>query len=105
MGTYLAFMAKISGAGVDVVEGVTAPPPSIAIDNSIAVHGSHGVMIGGQGNVQNVILDVERLNSFIDSSGANVTEREEAKGLLRRLAENPLVKGAIEFWAKSHFGT
>lgn len=101
---YLAVLAKITAFGVDVIEGGKPAPIAITIDNSIAVHGSQGVMIGGQGNIQNVTLDVERLNSFIDSSGATVTEKEEAKGLLKQLVENPLVKGALEWFIKFKTG-
>jgi hypothetical protein len=101
---YLAYMAEITSRGSDVVEGVSPPPTSITIDNRIAIHGSQGVQIGGQGNVLNVTLDVERLNSFIDSSDATVHEKEEAKGLLKRLSENPLVKGAFEWLLKSYTG-
>jgi hypothetical protein len=101
---YLAYMAEITSRGSDVVEGVSPPPTSITIDNSIAVHGSQAVQIGGHGNIQNVTLDVERLNSFVDSSGASVHEKEEAKSLLKRIAENPLVKGAIDLFIKSHTG-
>jgi hypothetical protein len=101
---YMVIFAKITSFGVDVIEGTTKPPIAISIDNSVTVHGSHGVQIGGQGNVQNVTLDVERLNTFIDSSSASITEKEEAKGLLKRLAENPLVKGAIDWFVKIHTG-
>ncbi|WP_316162858.1 hypothetical protein [Bradyrhizobium sp. SZCCHNRI20481] len=101
---YTVIMASISSFGVDVVEGATQPPIAITIDASVNVHGSQGVQVGGQGNVLNVTLDVERLNSFIDSSGASVHDKEEAKGLLKRLAENPLVKGAFEWLLKSYTG-
>lgn len=101
---YTVIMASISSFGVDVVEGGAQPPIAITIDASVNVHGSQGVQIGGQGNILNVSLDVERLNSFIDSSGASVHEKWEAKGILKRLAENPLVKTAIEWLIKTHTG-
>jgi hypothetical protein len=99
---YVVIMAMISSFGVDVVEGGAKPPIAITIDASVNVHGSQAVQIGGQGNIQNVTLDVERLNTFIDSANASITEKEEAKGLLKRLAENPLVKGAIDWFMKAH---
>jgi hypothetical protein len=101
---YLVIMAKITAFGVDVIEGDAQPPMAININASVNVHGSQGVQIGGQGNTLNVTLDVERLNSFINSSGASVHEKEEAKGILKKMFENPLVKGAIDWAIKSYTG-
>jgi hypothetical protein len=93
--SYLAFMARITAFGVDVIEGVLKPPIAISIDSSINVHGSQNIQIGGQGNVQSLTMDIEKMNSFVDSSGASVVEKEEAKSLLRKLSENKLVQIAI----------
>ena len=49
-------------------------------------------------------MDIDRLNSLIDSADASVKEKEEAKSLLKKLVENPLVKAAVEWWAKVHTG-
>lgn len=49
-------------------------------------------MVGGQGNVQNFTMDVEKMNSIVDSSDASITEKEEAKSLLKQLSESKLVQ-------------
>ena len=98
MGTIIAYMARIAADGVDVIEGSKASPIAITLDNRISVHGSQGVQIGGQGNVQNVTMDIEKLNSIIDSSDASQTEKEELKSLLKKLSENRLVQTAFKWW-------
>jgi hypothetical protein len=102
--SYLAFMTRITAFGVDVIEGVSKPPIEISIDSSINVHGSQNVQIGGQGNVQSLTMDIEKMNSFVDSSGASVVEKEEAKSLLRKLSENKLVQMAIGALIKAKTG-
>jgi hypothetical protein len=101
---YLALMARIAASGVDVIEGNIQPPISITVDSSINVHGSQGVQIGGQGNVQNLTMDVHKLMNVVDQGTGTIQEKEEAKSLLKKLFENPLVKGAIDWWVKSHTG-
>jgi hypothetical protein len=66
------------------------PPMAYAIDASVHVQGSQGVIVGNN-NVQNVTLILERLNNFIDSAVASTQEKEKAKGLLSAALENPLV--------------
>lgn len=100
---YLVIHARITGHGTDVIEGRAIPPRAITLDASINIHGSQGVQVGGQGNTQNVSLNLDRLNNYIDSSNASTVEKEQAKGLLKQVWENPLVKGAFE-WGLKHFG-
>ena len=101
---YPSGLAIINADGIDVVEGTARSPISITLDNSVNVHGSQGVQVGGQGNVQNVTLDVGKLINAIDGGSGTIQEKEEAKSLLKRVIDNPLVKGALEWWAKSHTG-
>jgi hypothetical protein len=101
---YRSGYGAISAYGVDVVEGNQAPPISITVDSSVNVHGSQGVQIGGQGNVQTVTLDVEKLINAVDGGHGTMQEKAEAKSLLKKLTENPIVKGALDFWVKSHTG-
>jgi hypothetical protein len=100
---YRAGHGSITAFGVDVVEGNVRPPIAVTIDNSISVSGSHGVQIGGHGNQQTVTLDVEKMISMVDSAGGTVTEKEEAKSLLKKLGENKIVQRVIgrvfEFWS------
>jgi hypothetical protein len=103
-GHYMTYMARIKAGGVDVIEGTANPAISISVDNSVSVHGSQGVQIGGQGNVQTVTMDVGHLLNAVDGGAGTQQEKEEAKSLLKKITENPLVKAAFELWAKSHFG-
>jgi hypothetical protein len=98
MGRYLAFMARITAFGVDVVEGNTVPPISVTIDSSITVQGSQGVQIGGQGNTQTVTMDVEKLINAVDGSNASETEKAEAKSLLHKIGESKLVQEVLRKW-------
>jgi hypothetical protein len=94
--------AMITGHGSDVIEGTAQSSITVTVDNSVNVQGSQGVQIGGQGNTQNVSLDVAKLINAIDSGTGTIQEKEEAKSLLRKLADNPLVKGVLDWWLKSH---
>jgi hypothetical protein len=94
------FIARITSAGVDVVEGTVEAPPTITImDNSIKVQGSIGVQIG-QGNTQTLTMDTEKLIVAVDNAQASLTEKEEAKSLLRKIAENKLVQTVITSWLR-----
>ena len=95
---------RISAYGVDVVEETSASPIAVSIDNSVTVHGSQGVQIGGQGNTQTIEMDIGKLINAIDGGSGTMQEKEEAKSVLKAAIENPIVKGAIELWAKLHTG-
>ncbi|UGA46349.1 hypothetical protein HU230_0010050 [Bradyrhizobium quebecense] len=95
--------ARISAEGIDVVEGNTVPPISITFDNSISVRASQNVQIG-QGNTQTVTMEISKLINAIDGGVGSLQEKEEAKSLLKKVVDNPLVKATIEWWAKSHAG-
>jgi len=83
---------KISAFGVDVIEGHAKPPISITLDHSrhITVHGSSNVQIGNA-NIQDVSIQIEKIIAAIDSSPASETEKAEAKSLLKKFLEHPLV--------------
>ena len=55
----------------------------------INIHGGH-VQIGNH-NRQEITTSIETLNNLINSSQATTEQKEEAKGLLRKLAEHPLI--------------
>ena len=67
----------------------------MTIDSSINVSASQGVQIGGAGNVQNVSIDIEKMMSMIDSASGTITEKEEAKSLLKILVENKIIRGVL----------
>ena len=94
---YLLFMAKIKASGADVIEGKSKSPISITVDNSVKVHGSQGVQIGGQGNVQSITMDVGKLMNAVEAGTGTMQEKEEAKSLLKKVLENPLAKAALDW--------
>jgi hypothetical protein len=93
------FQTRITGLGVDVIEQATKSPIPIVIpikiDQSVRVHGSQNVQIGGQGNTQTVTMDFDKLNNIVESSDASVTEKQEAKSLLQKIASNKLVQRVL----------
>jgi hypothetical protein len=85
----VAGMGKITGKGVDVIEGTATPPISITIhDRSVNISGSSGVIVGN-GNSQTVVGDIGKLFTAIDHSNVSEGEKHEAKTMLQKLANNP----------------
>ena len=95
-------MGKISARGADVVEGSVASPISIVLDQShhVAVHHSSNVQIGNE-NVQDVTIHFEKLVSAIDKSSASEKDKKEAKSLLKKFLEHPLVSSIAGALASS----
>jgi len=93
--SYRAGYSSITAFGVDIVEGNARSPIAVSIDSSINISASHGVQIGGQGNSQNLTFNVEKMISIVDATEASIVEKEEAKSLLKRLADNKLVQLAL----------
>lgn len=95
MDNHLIFMARITAFGVDVVEGNVASPITVTIDSSVNVHGSQNVQVGGQGNVQTVTMDIERMINAVDGANVSAAEKTEAKSLLQKIALNKLVQSIL----------
>jgi hypothetical protein len=91
MGAYLAFMARITAFGVNVIEGTAAAPITITVDSSVNVQGSQNVQIG-HGNVQTVTMDIGKMINAVDGSDASASEKAEAKSLLKQIGESKLVQ-------------
>lgn len=89
---HLGGMARIKAAGVDVMEGTAKSPLAITIDQSqtINVSGSSNFQIG-DGNTQTINDGIAVLVQEIEKSGGSAEEKAEAKSLLRRVLEHPLV--------------
>lgn len=87
-------VGKITAFGVDVIEGESKPPISITLDHSISVHGSSNVQIGSH-NVQDVSVEIGKLIAAINDSTATEAEKAEAKSLLRKFLEHPLVASVV----------
>src|SRR5208337_4375592 len=73
--------------GVDVVEGTAVEPTTVTLhDHRISVSQSSNVQIGDS-NIQDVErLRVDKLIAATDHSEASITEKAEAKSLLKKLA-------------------
>lgn len=85
----------ITARGVDVIEGTARPAISVVMhNNSITVGDSSHVQIGNA-NVQGSEIDIGKITAAINSSNASETVKAEAKSLLARIVENPLLQKAI----------
>ena len=86
---------QITTYGTEIIEGEAAPPFAITmIDNSIKISDSTGVQIG-QGNTQNVQTTLHSLNAAIDKADALPAAKAEAKSLVQKISENPLLNTII----------
>jgi hypothetical protein len=83
---------SITADGTDVVEGTRASPISISFEGAtmVTVRESQNVQIGNN-NVQNITIQLKGLLNQIDNSSATLVEREEAKSLLKKFLDHPLV--------------
>jgi hypothetical protein len=97
-------MGRITNHGIDVAED-RVPPPMPMIIQHVNVRDSSHVQIG-QGHTQgiSVHLDIGKLVAAIDGSQASADEKAEAKSLLKKVFDNPLVKGVLEKWIKGMTG-
>jgi hypothetical protein len=98
-------IGKINAYGIDVVEGNLTP----AIKVEFVQHNNNTVTITGSTNVNNIIgsnntLTLSELAKAIESATATPQEKEEAKTLLRKFLEHPLVS-AIAGSAVGLFGS
>jgi hypothetical protein len=91
-GNTVGGIGRISASGVDVIEGNRQSPIAIALDQSrhISVTQSNHVQIG-DGNVQDVSIHVAGLVEAIENSSGSEEEKRQAKSLLKRFLEHPLV--------------
>src|SRR5690606_21893604 len=62
--------------------------------HTINIHGAQSVQVGDY-NTQNIVNSFEALVKKIESADASPEEKEEAKGMLRRVLEHPLVVSVI----------
>lgn len=85
-------MGKISAFGIDVVEGAATPDIKVEFvqNKSINITGSSNVIVGDH-NQQNISNYVKEIVRAIDESQATSAEKAEAKGLLRKFIEHPMV--------------
>jgi hypothetical protein len=88
-------MAHITGRGIDVIEGNAKSPIAITIDRRVTITGSRGHIQVGDSNVQDIRMNADKIVAAINSSTTTEAEKEEAKSLLQRVLENPLLSTLI----------
>lgn len=93
---HLGGQARITALGVDVIEGTAPSPISISIDGSQTINISNSSNFqAGNNNSQTINNGVQALIKTINESGASQADKEEAKSLLKKLLEHPLVSAII----------
>jgi len=85
-------MGKINAFGIDVVEREAIPDIKVEFvqNQTINISGSSNVVVGDN-NTQAVTQTVRDLVAVIESSAASAEQKSEAKGLLRKFLEHPLL--------------
>ena len=89
MGETIGGRGQIIALGVDVIEGNAPSPVAITIQH-VSVQNSTGVQIGN-GNVQDLSVHIGKIVSAIDHSTASEGQKAEAKSLLKKFLEHPLL--------------
>lgn len=87
-----AGMGKITAFGIDVIEGEATPDLKIEFvqNQTVNISNSSNVVVGND-NSQTITNTVRNLISVIESSTASTEEKAEAKSLLRKFLEHPLL--------------
>lgn len=85
-------MGKINAFGIDVVEREAIPDIKVEFvqNRTINITGSTNVVVGDN-NSQAVTQNVRDLLLILDSSNASEEQKNEARSLLRKFLEHPLV--------------
>lgn len=85
-------MGKISAYGIDVIEGEATPDIKMEFvqNKSVTISGSSNVIVGDH-NKQSVSHHIYEIIRALDTSQASLEQKIEAKGLLRKFVEHPLV--------------
>jgi hypothetical protein len=91
-GDISAGLGKISAFGIDVVEGEATPDIKVEFveNKTINISGSSNVVVGDH-NQMCVTQHIAELARVIENSDGTPEQKAEAKGLLRRLVEHPLI--------------
>ncbi len=85
-------VGKISAFGIDVIENVATPDINVEFvqNQTVNISDSTNVVVGNN-NSQVVTQTVRNLISIIESSDSPNEQKTEAKSLLRRFLEHPLL--------------
>lgn len=91
-GRIVVGLGKITAFGIDVVEGEATSDIRIEFvqNKNVNVTGSSNVVVGNYNNltINQHVLELARL---IDNTDGTVEQKTEAKSLLRRFMEHPLI--------------
>jgi hypothetical protein len=91
-GEIVAGMGKITAQGVSVVEGEVSTGIRVELvqNHTVNISGSSNVVVGNN-NSQTINSSVIDLVNLINSMNATGEQKAEAKGLLRKFLEHPLL--------------
>lgn len=95
-GVVHAGMGKITAFGVDVVEGEAVADIKVEFvqNKTINISGSSNVVVGDN-NTQTISHHINGLASIIDAADATSEQKDEARGMLRKFLEHPLVVAVV----------
>ena len=90
-------LGKISAFGIDVIEGAATPDIKVEFvqNKSITISGSSNVIVGDN-NKQSVSHHINEVIRAIDSSHATPEQKNEAKSLLSKLLELPIMTHIVD---------
>lgn len=93
---YLSGLGGMDGCFALELSKVRARPkkPTGTTTNHITIHGSTGIQIGDH-NVQHLQAAMKEVLAAIESAHASAKDKAEAKGLLSKFLEHPLVSAAV----------
>ena len=93
-GTIRHGMGKINAFGIDVVEREATPDIKVEfVQQTVNITGSTNVVVGNN-NSQTIANSIRDLVAVVESSDASPEQKLEAKSLLGKFLEHPLVVAA-----------
>ena len=97
VGGLVGGMGRITAYGIDVVENTATAPIAIQFSQpNINISGSNVAI--GDSNTQTLNIQFDKIVQAIDHSSASDAEKKEAKSLLTKFLEHPLVKKLLALW-------
>ncbi len=84
-------LGKITAAGIDVVEGTATAPIAIRLQNVTVQDSPNANIIVGDRNTQNISANIEAIIRAINDGKGTDAQKAEAKSLLKRFVDHPLV--------------
>jgi hypothetical protein len=70
------------------------PPPKAGVMNTFNISNSHGIQIGDH-NTLNIVNALEQTLQAIDKGNSTAEAKAEAKGLLRRFLQHPVMENIL----------